>query len=169
MVKTYPIAFAALLLTACSAPSGAPVIDTQASSQIGAMGVSASLPADPEHGELTYLGVGPMEGAGEALANGTAVVWAFEDGVSRVSIQLNIAEAPQGKVYIGWLADAARGGYEKLGTLRNDRADVRHSLKLEAQKDFKRYTSVLVTLESSAGVTAPGRTVANGILKPTGR
>ncbi len=110
-----------------------------------------------------------MSGAEAVLANGTAVVWAFQDGMSRVSIQLNIAEAPKGKVYLGWLADASGKAFEKLGTLQNEGGDVRHSLKLEAKKDFQRYTSVIVTLESSAGVQTPGRTVANGILKPTGR
>ncbi len=110
-----------------------------------------------------------MNGTEDTLANGTAVVWAFQDGVGRVSIQLNIAEAPQGKVYLGWLADGSGRTFEKLGTLRNERGDVRHSLKLEAQKDFKRYVSVIVTAESSEGVSTPGRTVANGILKPTGR
>lgn len=158
----------ALFLVACSRPA-APVVETQSASSARSIGVSASLPADPQHGELTYLGVGPMSGAEAVLANGTAVVWTFQDGMSRVSIQLNIAEAPKGKVYLGWLADGSGKAFEKLGTLQNEGGDVRHSLKLEAKKDFQRYTSVIVTLESSVGVQTPGRTVANGILKPTGR
>lgn len=159
----------ALALIGCGTAQDAPTVETQATSSVARTGVSASLPADPEHGELTYLGVGAMEGAGGTLANGTAVVWAFQDGLGRVSIQLNIAEAPQGKVYLGWMTDASGSTFEKLGTLQNEKGDVRHSLKLEAQKDFKRYTSVIVTLESSEGVSTPGPAVANGILKPTGR
>ncbi len=159
---------AALLLVACAQPA-APVVETQPSSSARSAGVSASLPADPQHGTITYLGIGPLQGIKDVVANGTAVVWAFEDGTSRVSLQLNVAEAAQGLVYIGWLADASKSRYEKLGTLQNTSGDVRHSLKLEAQKDLERYSSVIVTVESSAGVSTPGQTIANGILKPTGR
>lgn len=159
----------ALALIGCGAQTETPVIENQAVSSPRSTGATASLPADPVHGELTYLGVGAMAGTKDILANGTAVVWTFQDGTGRVSIQLNIAEAPQGKLYLGWLADDSRTTFEKLGTLQNEGGDVRHSLKLEAQKDFKRYTSVFVTLESSEGVQTPGPEVANGILKPTGR
>lgn len=158
----------AFLLVGCSPKQATPVVEMTSSSS-ARTGAAASLPADPQHGAVAYLGIGPLEGAEGVVANGSAAAWAFEDGTSRVSIQLNIAEAPKGRVYLGWLADAGGRSYEKLGTLRNTAGDVRHSLTLEAQKDFKRYTKVIVTLESSAGVSVPGRTVANGILKPTGR
>jgi len=158
----------ALALVACSQPA-APVVETQSASSARSVGVSTSLPADPQHGAVSYLGIGPLEGIKDVMANGTAVVWAFEDGTSRVSIQLNIAESAQEYVYVGWLADESERSYERLGTLQNRSGDVRHSLVLEAQKDFKRYTAVVVTVESSAGVTTPGQTVAKGILKPTGR
>ncbi len=158
---------AALLLMACTSPS--PVIETPAVPSSTSSTARATLPPDPEHGELAYLGVGALNGNEGSLANGTGIVWVFGDGFSRVSMQLNIAAAPVGMYYIAWLQDTEGKALEKLGTLENDRGDVRHSLKLEAQKDYKRYPIVLVTRESSEGVSTPGKIVAKGILKDTRR
>lgn len=129
---------------------------------------AVSLPADPQHGELTYLAIGALGGENKTLANGTAVLWMFADGTSRASIQLNIAEV-EGKAYVAWLQGADGLKTKKLGTLRNTLGDVRHSFTLEAKDDYKQYANVVITRESSGGVSTPGQVVAKGILKETAR
>jgi len=169
--KLLSVAAGLFFLAGCSAmpePS-TDGVSVSSSRSSAATGVTYSLPADPEHGPLTYLAIGPLAGNGAVLANGSAVVWIFEDGTARVSIQLNIAAAPAGSLYIAWLRDETSKDIEKLGTLANAGGDVRHSLKIEALKEYKRYSSVFVTLESSEGVSMPSKIVANGILKETGR
>lgn len=158
----------ALLLSACvPAAQTPPVIVEEASSSRAERQVS--LPEDPEHGAVTRLAVGPLEGQGGGLASGSAVVWMFADGLARVSVQLNIAETTEGKVYTAWLREADGSSWEKLGILRNERGDVRHSLKWEARKDVNRQNVLIVTLESSQAASTPGPIVAKGILKETAR
>lgn len=167
-MKTPFLCSACLLLVACGNGSASPEAMPPAQDSSAATSVAYTLPADPEHGKLTHLAIGPLAGQDGLLANGTAALWMFSDDTARVSIQLNIAVAAQGTVYIAWLKDPSDGTLEKVGTLKNTAGDVRHALTIEAQKDYSRYSEVIVTRESSAGVSVPSKIVANGILKTKG-
>lgn len=161
---------ACVFLAGCSdKPSMTDTPPASSSSSSRASGTSYSLPADPTHGALTALAIGPLEGQGDVLANGSATIWAFADGASRATIQLNIAVAPTGNVYIAWLHDRNGNTYEKLGTMKNAMGDVRHTLSIEAQKDYSTYSHVVVSREAGEDVTVPSTVVANAILKRTAR
>jgi len=156
------------LLAGCAGPERGSSSVTVSSEGSTAASVAYSLPADPEHGALTHLAIGALAGAEGSVANGTAATWMFEDGTARVTVQLNIAATDAGTFYIAWIGNTQDASVEKLGTLANQAGDVRHSLKIEAQKDYKRYSEVFVTRESSEGVSVPSKIVANGILKTKG-
>lgn len=164
-MKYSSILLLAFLLSSCGRSPSVTMQNGTGSSQPAS---AVSLPADPQHGELTYLAIGALAGEGKTLASGTAVLWMFADGTSRASIQLNIAEA-DGKAYVVWLQGADGLKTKKLGTLQNMRGDVRHSFTLEAKDDYKQYANVVITREPSEGVSTPGQVVAKGILKETAR
>ncbi len=123
---------------------------------------------DPSHGKETGLSIGALSGVNGSLANGVATAYYFEDKATIVGLQLNIAAATEGKVYVAWL-EGGSSARIRLGTLDNESGDVRHSLRFDTENDLRSYTNVVISLQQKATDMTPGPAVATGILKATKR
>ncbi len=125
-------------------------------------------PTLPGHGKETSLSYGALSGTGGTSANGIASIHHLEDMSSVVGLQLNIKAAPEGMFYEGWVK-SADGTVLNVGHLTNPFNDVRHRVRLEAQKDLHDFMWAFITLEADDGNPEPGEIVAVGTLKQTSR
>ena len=104
-----------------------------------------------------------MDGVGYEAANGVAHGHFFDSGKFVHTMQLNIAPAPDGYFYEGWLT-STDGEIISTGHLRNHLGDARHQHRFEVDADVRSHTTVIVTLEPDDGDPAPGKHVAEGVL-----
>ncbi len=110
----------------------------------------------PVHGEEVLMRYGALEGVGETNANGVGFARKYEDGVWVVTVNLNIAIAPQGKEYTAYLRDSGGERFE-IGQLRSLVGDARHSASADIAKNMDDADMVEVFLEDLL--------VANGTLR----
>lgn len=119
------------------------------------------------HGKEKWFAYGAMSGADGTAANGVALAHRFEDNRYLHTIQLNILPPEDGFFYEGWIQKG--DSVVSTGHLSNHFGDSRHGLRFEADEDYTGYLNVLVTLEKDDGNPAPGKPVANGLMKVTQR
>ena len=119
---------------------------------------------DPEHGKQKTFKYGSIDGVGESKANGVAYFPTFEDGVSVLTVNVNILIAPEGSHYQVMLSDGSPTGLIEVGTLSSIIGDVRHSVKLVTEEDIENYNSILIYLMPDEGTGGQGL-VAQGTLK----
>ncbi len=117
---------------------------------------------DPEHGLETWFGIGALSGVEGTNANGMAQLHVMESGTSLVSMQLNIAQAPEGSEYRAWLVSSS-GARIDAGTLDPFMGDVRHHVNYEAKRDLRDSLTVEITLKKT-GTAEPGTVVATGVM-----
>jgi len=165
MKKTALLLLPFLLLTACK-KAGVDVNDPG----IGTEKVIQAMPqggeiVHPDYGRETWLAVGPLSGTEETPANGVAQGHLFEDGTYSHSIQVNIAVAPEGYFYEGWLMNPKTQEMVSTGHLHNNFGDVRHYLDFEDKQDLQAHMNVVITLEPDDGDPAPSTRVAEGLMK----
>jgi len=126
--------------------------------------------SDPTHGDEVWFAYGAVAGVGGAAANGVLMAHLFADGTFVHTAQVNIAMAPEGSFYEGWLRDPDTGDTVSTGHLTSHFGDARHFLKFEADRDVREYMEVLITLEADDGNPAPSAAkVARGVLRVTQR
>jgi hypothetical protein len=102
---------------------------------------------DPEHGKEVVFLYGAVEGVTGTNANGVAFLRVFEDGVSRATVNVNIAPPETGKRYSVNLSDSANLLVE-CGELRSVFGDVRHAVECDIEQDLREYTSINILLDS---------------------
>lgn len=119
------------------------------------------------HGNEEWFAYGALTGVEDFNANGVAQSHYFVDGRYLHTANLNIEPAPDGYFYEGWLVKGP--SVISAGHLSNPFGDVRHSLRFEADKDYRDHLSVIITLEPDDGNPAPAQHVAEGKLKVTAR
>lgn len=119
----------------------------------------------PGHGKELWFAIGAMTGVPGVNANGVAQGHYLEDGVSIVTVQLNIEEAPDGSFYEAWLVSSDESALKSIGHLRTPFGDVRHSVKFIEETDIRGFTAVRVTLEKDDGNPAASAPVAEGVWK----
>ncbi len=168
-----PIGFA-LLLSACSSNvDEVPV--TSSGGTVIKESTTFTNPTAPNtqvknatHGMETGLSICALSGENGVLANGVATAYYFEDKGSIVGIQLNVAAADTGTIYVAWLEDSAKK-HIQIGVLENNANDVRHSVRLDTAEDLRSYKNVIIAVQKSAADTTPGKVIATGILKDAKR
>ena len=121
----------------------------------------------PTAGLEQWFAIGPVNGVEGSPANGVAQSHYFEEGLYLHTVQANVAPAPDGSFYEGWISDGSN--IVSTGHLTNPMGDSRHSLQFEQNQDYRAYTQVLITVEADDGDPAPGKKVAEAILKVTPR
>lgn len=119
----------------------------------------------PTHGLETWFAIGPMAGVEKVPANGVVQSHVFSDGASVASINLNIAIAPKGFRYVGWLKKAGSLERVRLGELSNPLGDVRHQVIADIAKDLSPYLEADVTLEATGGQKETDPVQATGTMK----
>ena len=120
----------------------------------------------PVHGIEVWAAVGPLAGVNTAKANGALEEHCFKDGFCSQIVRLNIyPPKDKGLMYVAWLQDADTNALVKLGKLSNPAGDVRYVLNREDKRDVGSFLRILVSLEKSESITAPGQSVAEGMLK----
>ncbi len=117
---------------------------------------------DQQHGKETSMFYGAISGASDVNANGVAFLSSFEDGVSRIRVNVNIAVAEKGQSYTVSLRNNTTGKSIELGALDNPLGDARHGMTAETKASLDGYTSILVHRTGKG--TAP-KIVAEGTLK----
>jgi hypothetical protein len=117
---------------------------------------------DQQHGkEMSY---GAISGASDVNANGVAFLSSFEDGMSRIRVNVNIAVAEKGQQYEVSLRNNDTGKTMDIGTLDSLLGDVRHAMSAEIKSSLEGYTTILVH-RTGKGVSP--KIVAEGTLKKT--
>ncbi len=166
--RSIAVLSAFLILAACNS-GGTVAVDDSEGEVIGSQEVQQILPGKevthPEHGKQVGFSYGAVSGAEGSIANGVMYKHEFEDGVTVAIMTVNIKKAPAAKVYVGWLVKEDRSAPVKMGPLGNPFGDTRHAVELTAKEALKDHQRLLVTLEASANVTAPGQVVADGTLR----
>lgn len=119
----------------------------------------------PEHGKEEWFAIGAMSGENGAKANGVAQSHVFADGTTIATVNLNIQEARPGFQYTAWLQKSGSTERVRLDHLQNPLNDVRHVITTEVEKDLRKYTEVVVTLQRTAGPTENDPVQATGTLK----
>lgn len=119
----------------------------------------------PAHGTETWVAAGPITGVNEAKANGALEVHCFQDGFCAHVVRLNIYPPEQGLSYVAWVQGEDEKNIVKIGKLQNPAGDVRYVLNGEVKRDFSALMKIIVTVEESDDVAAPGKHVAEGTLK----
>lgn len=117
---------------------------------------------DPVHGVETGLWYGAVSGTEGTNANGVAFVQYFEDGGSIVTVNLNIAQAPEGKHYEAIVQNEDGSDVFTVGELRSIIGDSRHSAKIDTTYDTSKLHTITVVLLSDGAER--GDTVATGTL-----
>lgn len=112
---------------------------------------------DKVHGTQTKFSYGAFEGVGGVNANGVGYIRTYEDGVSIVTLNVNIAPAEKGKSFEVTLLMSEGSKKVELGELRSIVGDVRHTLTFETKQSLQGFDQVDVMLDETV--------VARGSLK----
>lgn len=99
------------------------------------------------HGMETRFAYGAISGTGGTNANGVGFLHTYEDGVSIVTINLNILAPAKGHHYFVWLKNDS-GDPLPFGELKSIVGDARHSVVFETKATFIGDTFVYVTDET---------------------
>ncbi len=120
---------------------------------------------DPVHGKETRFAYGAIDGVNGVRANGVGYIHTFADGVTIVTANLNILQAPTDKRYILWGSNADGSKYVFGGELDSILGDARHSGKFQTKEDVASVSTLTVSLETIANPTLPGSHQAEGVMK----
>ena len=169
MKKSLPIALVfAASLAACgnSAQQLKPGEDSASKTQhydtVAKHGTGAEV--DPSHGAQIRMAYGAILGVDSVNANGVGFLRTYADGVSVATINLNIEAPAAGQHYVVW-SDDSKVGLTMRGELTSIVGDVRHSTSFQTTDAPTDFYKVMVTLESTAKPSAPGKEIAEGTLK----
>ena len=119
---------------------------------------------DPTHGDSVGFWYGAIAGVSGQKANGVAYMNTFADGVSRITVNLNIAERADGKHLVAYVQGSDSSSAVKVGELQSIIGDARHSVTLETKEDIKKLLTVNVYLTESIDAEE-GIFVATGTMK----
>lgn len=134
--------FLVLSFTLAACAGGSPDGASTSESARGYKMVSGNK-ADPEYGEEVTFLYGAMSGATGMNANGVAFLRVYQNGVTRVTVNLNIALAESGERYVVELSRPDNVLVE-CAALTSVVGDERHSAECEVARDLSEYTSVNV-------------------------
>jgi len=164
-----PLLLIPLLLSACGKEEVSVPDDAIGEEQIQFILPEKGKVVHPKYGEEKWFAYGSMVGEEQTPANGVVQAYRFEDKTYTLTMQLNVAIAPEGSFYEAWLIDED-GLAVSAGHLINYFGDVRHQLAFESEQDLRQSLSVEVTLEADDGdPTQSQQVVAWGTLKKTKR
>ncbi len=119
---------------------------------------------DPVHGKETQFAYGAVSGVEGTKANGVTYLHTFADGVSVLTVNVNILPVP-GKHFIAWATDEAGMSYTYAGELESVLNDARHTVTLTTKQEVKNLARVVVTIESSVHPGSAGQHAAEATLK----
>ena len=120
---------------------------------------------DPVHGKETRFAYGAIDGVNGVRANGVGYIHTFADGVTIVTANLNILQAPAGKRYILWGSNVDGSKVVFGGDLESILGDARHTGKFQMKEDAASVGTLVVTLETIANPSLPGSHQAEGVMK----
>lgn len=155
----------AVLFAACSS-STKPVVDkSNEVKEYNSVRTLKKDAVDDVHGKEIRFSYGAIAGVGGTKTNGVAYVRTYEDGVSLVTANLNIAKAAEKKQYFAWLGNEAAPRSISIGVLQSIVGDTRHSTKLETSSDVSAYDSIFVYVGGTSDDPQSGNLIAKGTLK----
>lgn len=157
--------FPFLLLAGCATKEK--VDDSQT---IGTQKVIRAMPTpgrieDARRGKEEWFAYGAVSGVEGAAANGVAKAHLFENRTFLHTVDVNIDIPKKGFFYEGWLQEEGGGDMVSTGHFVNRFGDTRHHLTFETQRNLRDHQKVILTLERDDGDPAPGKRVAEGMLK----
>jgi predicted small lipoprotein YifL len=118
----------------------------------------------PAHGEENWFAYGAVTGSEPGIAiSGVANAQYFQDGTFAVNARINSPVPAKGTHYDGWITDGTTT--VRMGTFSSPTGDVRMGLMFEGKKDYRAYTTFLVTLETDTDVNTVGKVVGEGTVK----
>ena len=125
---------------------------------------------DDVHGKELWFAYGAILGVNGTNANGVATAHFLQDETYVLGLQLNIVQPETGTFYEAWLVTGSAESWISLGHLttsmpRTSLQTLRFSEKIDAREHLK----IAVTSEKDDGNAAPGRVIAEGVLKVTKR
>lgn len=124
---------------------------------------------DAVHGREVWFAYGAVTGVDGTNANGVATAHHFEDGMSALSLVLNIEDPREGEFYEAWLMSESGGAPISLGHLVFGGRKYRQTLRYRGDQDLRNYRRIVVSLEQDDGNPAQGQVKAEGFLKVTER
>lgn len=102
---------------------------------------------DPVHGVQTKVVYGAISGVSPTRANGIAFLRSFSDGMSTITVNVNILKAPEGERYSVVLKNIRTGGRIDVGSLESILGDTRHSIELTTKESIEGFSNVSVYLD----------------------
>lgn len=155
----------ALSLSACSKPISRDDGDVLEVREFNTVMQTEKDLIDPVHGRQTAVWYGALNGVGGTNANGVGFVHMFEDGVSVMTVNLNVLPAKKDSHFVAVLSDQAGTKKITIGEVSSIIGDARHSAKFQTDADVTGMSVLNVYSVLQSESVEYGTLVASGTLK----
>lgn len=152
-------------LSACSKPIARDESDILEVKQFNTVMQTEKDLIDPVHGKQTAVWYGALNGVGETKANGVGFIHTFADGVSVITVNLNILPLKKGSHFVAVLALPDGTKTVDIGEITSIIGDARHSGKSETDANITGMTMINVYSVLQSESIEYGDLVATGTLK----